>query len=80
MTEATLMVHQRRFSLPMSARLLQDLKAGDGAPLYLIEGHQPPELDFGSPFMAGNDARVRFKEAQDFLFRGMMNIRLHTRG
>ncbi len=64
------MVRQCRFPLSMFAGLLQDLKASDDASLHLIQGHQPPELDFGSPFVARNDPRVRFKEAQDFLFRG----------
>jgi hypothetical protein len=48
----------------MFAGLLQDLKARDDASLHLIQGHQPPELDFGSAFVARNDPRVRFKEAQ----------------
>src|SRR5258707_7808883 len=68
MTKEAQMLFECCFRLPVFAGLLEHLKTGDDASLHLIKGDQPSELDFRSAFMARNDARMRFKQAEHLLF------------
>lgn len=64
------MMVKRRSQLPLLGRLvLQHGEPGDNPSLALIEDDHPAELHVRPSFVPGNDASMRFEEADYLLLR-----------